>query len=209
LGAASVLTNLHHRWIIPLMERRLRIFAMEETANPVALACSRLIHDRLPPEYTATRARRAINLKAVKNSNDDRGGTGASHGGVLGRDGGDVGRGLSARRALEEEEAGLLYLEVGSRFSGRPFSRGVSLIFLISFSLGGADRPPLALTKVLRADASIPTRRRSSRAPRVTGSVATATSKAPRSTAAAVESQQVAVATTVVVGAECGPDTNQ
>jgi hypothetical protein len=43
----------------------------------------------------------------------------------------------------------------------------------------------------------------------VTGSVATATSKAPRSAAAAVESQQVAVATTVVVGAECGPDTNQ
>jgi hypothetical protein len=55
----------------PLMERGLHIFEMEETANPMALARSRLVHDRLPPEYAATRARRAINLKAVKNSNDD------------------------------------------------------------------------------------------------------------------------------------------
>jgi hypothetical protein len=71
LGAASVLANLHHRRIIPLMERRLRIFEMDEAADPVALAHSRLVHDRLPPEYAATRARCAINLKAVKNSNDD------------------------------------------------------------------------------------------------------------------------------------------
>jgi hypothetical protein len=71
LGAASVLANLHHRRIIPLMERELRIFEMEETANPMALARSRLLHDRFPPEYAATRARRAVNLKAVKNSNDD------------------------------------------------------------------------------------------------------------------------------------------
>jgi hypothetical protein len=53
------------------MGRRLRIFEVAEAADPVALALSRLVHDRLPPEYTATRARRAINLKAVKNSNDD------------------------------------------------------------------------------------------------------------------------------------------
>jgi hypothetical protein len=71
LGAASVLANLHHRRIIPLMERRFRIFEMDEVADPVALVRSRLILDRLPPEYAATRARRAINLKAVKNSNDD------------------------------------------------------------------------------------------------------------------------------------------
>jgi hypothetical protein len=71
LGAASVLANLHHRRIIPLMERRLRIFEMDEMADPVALAHSQLVHDRLPPEYAATRARRAINLQAVKNSNDD------------------------------------------------------------------------------------------------------------------------------------------
>jgi hypothetical protein len=71
LGAASVLANLHHRRIVPLMERRLRIFEMDETADPVALARSRLVHDCLPPEYAATRAWRAVNLKAVKNNNDD------------------------------------------------------------------------------------------------------------------------------------------
>jgi hypothetical protein len=63
--------NLHHRRIIPLMERRLRIFDKDEAADPVALAHSRLVHDRFPQEYVATRARRAVNLKAVKNSNDD------------------------------------------------------------------------------------------------------------------------------------------
>jgi hypothetical protein len=30
-----------------------------------------LLHDRFPPEYAATRARHAVNLKAVMNSNDD------------------------------------------------------------------------------------------------------------------------------------------
>jgi hypothetical protein len=48
LGAALVLVNLHHRRIIALMERRLRIFKMDETADPVALARLRLIHVRLP-----------------------------------------------------------------------------------------------------------------------------------------------------------------
>jgi hypothetical protein len=71
LGAASVLTNLHHRRIIPLMERELRIYEMGETANPVSLACSRLVHDRFPQEYAATRVRRATSLKAVRHSNDD------------------------------------------------------------------------------------------------------------------------------------------
>jgi hypothetical protein len=50
LTAASVLANLHHRRIIPLMERQLRIFEMEETADPVALAQSRLLPDLLPQE---------------------------------------------------------------------------------------------------------------------------------------------------------------
>jgi hypothetical protein len=54
LGAASVLVNLHHRWIVPLMERELRIYEMNETANPVSLARSRLLHDRFPLEYAAT-----------------------------------------------------------------------------------------------------------------------------------------------------------
>jgi hypothetical protein len=71
LGAASVLANLHHRRIVPLMESRLRIFEMDEAADPVALARSWLVHDRLPPKYAAMRARRTINLKVVKNSNDD------------------------------------------------------------------------------------------------------------------------------------------
>jgi hypothetical protein len=71
LGAASVLVNLHHRRIVPLMERELRIYEMRETANLVSLARSRLVHDRFPLEYATTRARRAISLKAVRHSNDD------------------------------------------------------------------------------------------------------------------------------------------
>jgi hypothetical protein len=71
MGAASVLANLHHRRIIPLMERWLRIFEIREVADPVALAQSRLLPDPLPHEYAATRARRAINLKAIRNGNDD------------------------------------------------------------------------------------------------------------------------------------------
>jgi hypothetical protein len=71
LGTALVLANLHHRRIIPLMERRLRIFEMSDAADPVALAQSRLLPDPLPQEYTATRARRAINIKAVRHGNDD------------------------------------------------------------------------------------------------------------------------------------------
>jgi hypothetical protein len=71
LGTASVLANLHHWRIIPHMERRLRIFEMGETADPVALAQSQLLPNLLPQEYATMRARRAINLKAVKHSDDD------------------------------------------------------------------------------------------------------------------------------------------
>jgi hypothetical protein len=59
LTAASVLANLHHRWIVPLMERRLCIFEM-------ALEQTRLLPDLFSREYAATRARRAINLKAMR-----------------------------------------------------------------------------------------------------------------------------------------------
>jgi hypothetical protein len=48
LGAASVLTNLHHRRIVPLMERELRIYEMREAANPTSLAHSRFFHERFP-----------------------------------------------------------------------------------------------------------------------------------------------------------------
>jgi hypothetical protein len=71
LGAASVLANLHHRRIIPFMERELRIYEIGETTNPVSLVRSRLVHDRFPQEFAATRARRAISLKAVRHRNND------------------------------------------------------------------------------------------------------------------------------------------
>jgi DNA topoisomerase IA len=63
LTAGCVLANLHHRRIVPLMERRLRIFEMDEDADPVALAESRLLRDPFSQEYAATRARRAIDLR--------------------------------------------------------------------------------------------------------------------------------------------------
>jgi hypothetical protein len=71
LGAASVLANLHHRRIVPLMEKELRIYEMSEAANPTSLAHSRFLPERLLQEYAATRARRAISHKAVRHSNDD------------------------------------------------------------------------------------------------------------------------------------------
>jgi hypothetical protein len=71
LGAASVLTNLHHWRIVPLMERELRIFEMTEEADPAALAGSRLLRKRFPLEYAATRAMRAVNLRTVPTDCDD------------------------------------------------------------------------------------------------------------------------------------------
>jgi hypothetical protein len=67
LTAGCVLANLHHWRIVPLMERPLRIFEMHKGADPVALAQSWLMPDLLPREYTATRARRAIDLRAGRN----------------------------------------------------------------------------------------------------------------------------------------------
>jgi hypothetical protein len=64
LTAGCILANLHHRRIIPLMERQFRIFEMNKDADPVALAESRLLWDLFPREYAATRARRAIDLRA-------------------------------------------------------------------------------------------------------------------------------------------------
>jgi hypothetical protein len=61
-----VLANLHHRRIIPLMERPLRIFEMHEDADPVALAQSRLLPDLFPREYAATRVRCVIDLRAAR-----------------------------------------------------------------------------------------------------------------------------------------------
>jgi hypothetical protein len=66
LTAGCVLANLHHRRIIPLMERPLRIFEMHKDADLVALEQSRLMPDLFPREYAATRARRAIDLRAAR-----------------------------------------------------------------------------------------------------------------------------------------------
>jgi hypothetical protein len=70
LSAGCVLANLHHRWIIPLMERPLHIFEMHEEADPVALAQSRLLPDLFMREYAATRARRTIDLRAARNDDE-------------------------------------------------------------------------------------------------------------------------------------------
>jgi hypothetical protein len=62
LTAGCVLANLHHRQVVPLMERRLRIFEMSEDADPIALAESRLLREPFPRSYAATWARRAFDL---------------------------------------------------------------------------------------------------------------------------------------------------
>jgi hypothetical protein len=71
LTVASVIANFHHQRVIPLMERELLIFEMSDEANLVALARSRLLEEPLARAYAATLARRAVNPKAVQNSDDD------------------------------------------------------------------------------------------------------------------------------------------
>jgi hypothetical protein len=66
LTAAAVLAFLHHRRVIPLMERPLHIFEMTETADPVALARSRMLPDPLLREYAATRARSAVDTQLLR-----------------------------------------------------------------------------------------------------------------------------------------------
>jgi hypothetical protein len=66
LTAATVLAFLHHRRVVPLMERPLRIFEMMETANPVALARSRMLSSPLLREYAATRARNAVDTRLLR-----------------------------------------------------------------------------------------------------------------------------------------------
>jgi hypothetical protein len=71
LTAGVVLANLHQRRVVPLMERPLRIFEMTETADPIALARSRLLPDPFPRAFAATRVRRAIDPKSRRC--DDKG----------------------------------------------------------------------------------------------------------------------------------------
>jgi hypothetical protein len=53
------------------MERELCIFEMSDTVNPTSLAHSRLLQERLLPEYAATRVRRTVSLKSVLHSDND------------------------------------------------------------------------------------------------------------------------------------------
>jgi hypothetical protein len=48
------------------MERPLRIFDMTETADPVALAMSRMLQSPLLRDYAATRARSTVDPKCVR-----------------------------------------------------------------------------------------------------------------------------------------------
>jgi hypothetical protein len=66
LTAATVLAFLHHRRVVPLMERPLRIFEMTETANPVTLARSRMLPSPLLREYAATRVRSAVDTRLLR-----------------------------------------------------------------------------------------------------------------------------------------------
>jgi hypothetical protein len=60
LTAAGVLAFLHHRRVVPLMERPLCIYEMTEEADPVVLARSRMLPTPLGWAYALTRARNAV-----------------------------------------------------------------------------------------------------------------------------------------------------
>jgi hypothetical protein len=66
LTAAGVLAFLHHRRIVPLMERPLCIFEMTDVADPVALARSRMLPTPLGRAYTLTRARNAVDTRMLR-----------------------------------------------------------------------------------------------------------------------------------------------
>jgi hypothetical protein len=66
LTAEVVLAHLHHRRIVPLMERPLRIYEMTEDADPIALAKSWSLPSPFLREYAATQARRAIDPKSER-----------------------------------------------------------------------------------------------------------------------------------------------
>jgi hypothetical protein len=66
LTAEVVLAHLHHRWIVPLMERPLRIFEMTEAADPVALARSRTLQSPLLRDYAVTRAQSTVDPRSVR-----------------------------------------------------------------------------------------------------------------------------------------------
>jgi hypothetical protein len=66
LTAAGVLAFLHHRRVVPLMERPLCIYEMTEEADPVALARSRMLPTPLERPYALTRARNAVDTRMLQ-----------------------------------------------------------------------------------------------------------------------------------------------
>jgi hypothetical protein len=65
LTAAGVLAFLHHRRVVPLMERPLCIFEMTEEADPVTLARSRMLPTPLGRSYALTRARNDVDTRML------------------------------------------------------------------------------------------------------------------------------------------------
>jgi hypothetical protein len=59
----GVLAFLHHRRVVPLMERPLCIYKMTEEADPIALARLRMLPTPLGRPYALTRVRNAIDTR--------------------------------------------------------------------------------------------------------------------------------------------------
>jgi hypothetical protein len=66
LIAAGVPAFLHHRRVVPLMERPLCIYQMTEEVDPVALARSRMLPTPLERVYALTRARNAVDTRMLQ-----------------------------------------------------------------------------------------------------------------------------------------------
>jgi hypothetical protein len=66
LTEAGILAFLHHRRVVPLMERPLCIYEMTEEADPVVLARSRMLRTPLGRAYALTRARNAVDTRMLR-----------------------------------------------------------------------------------------------------------------------------------------------
>jgi hypothetical protein len=62
----GVLAFLHHRRIVPLMERSLCIFEMTEAVDPVAMVRSRMLPTPLEQGYALTRARNTVDTRMLR-----------------------------------------------------------------------------------------------------------------------------------------------
>ena len=71
MTAAAVIANFHQQRVVPLMERALPIFKMTESADPAALAGSRMLEELLPVAFAAMRARCAVETRKMRCGNDD------------------------------------------------------------------------------------------------------------------------------------------